>query len=49
MVNEYSGECHALCFIGNRKEISQICPKIEEFVQFIHFSAKLGLFGKMSF
>ena len=41
MANEYFGECHALCFIENKKEISQIYPKIEEFVQFIHFSAKL--------
>ena len=30
-------------FIENRKGISQICPKIEEFIQFIHFLAKLGI------
>ena len=41
MANEYLGECYALCFIENRKETSQIYPKIEEFVQLIHFSAKL--------
>ena len=41
MANEYLGECHALCFIENRKGMSQICPKIEEFVQLVHFSAKL--------
>ena len=32
------GECHAFCFIENRMGISQIYPKIEEFVQIIHFS-----------
>ena len=42
MANEYCGECHALCFIENRKGISQIYPKIEEFVQLIIFLAKLG-------
>ena len=36
------GKCHALCFIENKKGISQISPKIGEFVQFIHFSAKLS-------
>ena len=41
MANEYLGGCHALCFIENRKGISQIYPKIEEFVTLIHFSAKL--------
>ena len=41
MANEYLGEYHALCFVENRKGISQIYSKIEEFVQFIHFSAKL--------
>ena len=41
MANEYFRECHALCFIKKRKGISQIYPKIEEFVQFFHFSAKL--------
>ena len=41
MANEYLGECHALCFIENRKGIFQIYPMIEEFVQLIHFSAKL--------
>ena len=41
MANEYLGECHALCFIENRKGISQMYPKIEEFVQLIHFLAKL--------
>ena len=41
MTNEYLGECHALSFIENRKGISQIYPKIEEFVQLVHFSAKL--------
>ena len=42
MANEYLGECHALFFlIENRKGISQIYPKIEEFVQLVHFSAKL--------
>ena len=30
-------------FIENRKGISQICPKIEEFIQFIYFLAKLGI------
>ena len=43
MANEYWGECHALCFIENRKGISQIYPKIQEFVQFIHFLAKLRI------
>ncbi len=43
MANEYLGECHALCFIENRKGISQIFPKIEEFIQFIYFLAKLGI------
>ena len=42
MANEYLGECHALCFIENRKGISQIFPKIEGFIQFIYFLAKLG-------
>ena len=37
MANEYLGECHALCFIENRKGISQTYPKIEELVQLIHF------------
>ena len=32
IANEYLGECHALCFIENRKGIPQIYPKIEEFV-----------------
>ena len=41
MANEYLGECHALSFIENRMGISQICQKIEEFVQLIHFLAKL--------
>ena len=41
MANEYLGECQALCFIENSKEISQIYPKIQEFVQLIHFLAKL--------
>ena len=41
MANVYLGECHALCFIENRKGISQKYPKIEEFVQFINLSAKL--------
>ena len=41
MANEYLGECHALCLIENRKGISQMYPKIEELVQFIHFLAKL--------
>ena len=41
MANEYLGECHTLCFIENRKGISQIYPKIKEFVQFIYFPAKL--------
>ena len=41
MANEYLGECHALCFMENSKGISQIYPKIEEFVQLIHISAKL--------
>ena len=41
MANEYLGECHALWFIENRKGISQIYPKIEEFVQLIHFLAIL--------
>ena len=43
MANEYLGECHALCFIENRKGISQIFPKIEEFIQFIYLLAKLGI------
>ena len=43
MANEYLGECHAPCFIENRKGISQIYPKIEEFIQFIYFLAKLGI------
>ena len=42
MANEYLGECHALCFIENRKGISQIYPTIEEFAQFIHLPGKLG-------
>ena len=41
MANEYLGEYHALCFIENRKGISQMYPNIEEFVQLIHFSAIL--------
>ena len=41
MANEYVGECHVLCFIENRKRISQIYPKIEEFAQLIHFSTNL--------
>ena len=40
MANEYFGECHALCFIENKKGIPQISPKIEEFVQFIILLAK---------
>ena len=43
MANECLRECHALCFIGNRKGISQIYRKIEEFIQFIYFLAKLGI------
>ena len=43
MANEYLGECHALCFILNRKGISQIFPKIEEFIEFIYSLAKLGI------
>ena len=43
MANEYLGECHALCFIENRKGISHICPKIEEFIQLYYFLAKLGI------
>ena len=43
MANEYLGECHALCFIENRKGTSQIFPKIEEFIQFFYFLAKLGI------
>ena len=43
MANEYLGECHALCFIENRKGICQIVPKIEEFIQFIYFLATLGI------
>ena len=43
MASEFLGECHALCFIGNRKGISQIFPKIEEFIQFIYYLAKLGI------
>ena len=31
MGNEYLGKCHALCFI-DRKVISQVYPKIEEFI-----------------
>ena len=43
MANEYLRECHALCFIENRKEISQIYRNIEEFIQLIYFLAKLGI------
>ena len=43
MANEYLGECHAPCLIENRKGISQIFSKIEEFIQFIYFLAKLGI------
>ena len=43
MANEYLRECHVLCFIENRKGISQIYRKIEEFIQFISFLAKLGI------
>ena len=43
MANEYLRECHALCFIENIKGISQIYRKIEEFIQFIYFLAKLGI------
>ena len=43
MANAYLEDCHALCFIENRKGISQIFPKIEEFIQFIYFLAKLGI------
>ena len=43
MANEYLGECHALCLIENRKGISQIFPKIEEFIQIFFFLAKLGI------
>ena len=43
MANEYLGDCHTLCFIENRKGISQIYPMIEEFIQFIYFLAKLGI------
>ena len=35
MAHEYFWECHALCFSENRKGISEIYPKIEDFVQFI--------------
>ena len=41
MANEYLGERPALCFIENRKGISQIYSKIQEFFQLIHFLAKL--------
>ena len=41
MANEYLGECHAFRFIENRKGISQIYPKIQEFVQLIFFLAEL--------
>ena len=41
MANEYLAECHALCFIENRKGISQKYAKIEECVQLINFLAKL--------
>ena len=43
MANEYLRECHALCFFENRKGISQIYRKIEEFIQIIYFLAKLGI------
>ena len=43
MANEYLGECHVLYFVENRKGISQIYPKIEEFIQFIYLLAKLGI------
>ena len=42
------GECHALCFIENRKGISQIYLKIGEFVQFIHFLAKLRYYNSFA-
>ena len=32
MAYEYFWECHALCLSENRKGISQIYPKIEDFV-----------------
>ena len=41
MANEYLGERHALCFIENRKGISHMYTKMEEFVQLCHFLAKL--------
>ena len=44
MANEYLGECHALCFIENRKGISHIYRKKEEFIQFfLILFAKLGI------
>ena len=35
MANKYFWECHALCFSENRKGISQIYAKIEDFAQSI--------------
>ena len=35
MANDYFGKCYALCFSENRKGISRIYPKVEDFVQFI--------------
>ena len=35
--NEYFLECHALYFSENRNGISQIYPKLEDFVQFFYF------------
>ena len=37
MAKKYFLEYHALCFSENRKGISQIYPKIEDFAQFILF------------
>ena len=41
MPNDYFRKCHAVCFSENRKGISEIYPKIEDFVHFITFFAKL--------
>ena len=41
MANEYFWECHAVCFSENRKGISQIYQKMEDFVHLINFLPKL--------
>ena len=48
MANEYLGACHALCFIENRKGISQKFPKIEEFIQSIYFFGKIRHYNSIA-